>query len=275
MDINSLVIFYKVADTSSFTKTSKILEIPIPTVSRKINKLEEDLKIKLFNRTTRSISLTQDGINLYEKSKPLFESLENIQSEFNTDDNLLSGEIRLTSTFEERYYLSQLVYSFRLKYPNINIFVHFSNSFENLIEKSFDFAFRGGNLEDSNLFYYKIREENLAAYINKKFFPNRVNLESLNEFDYLVMESNTFLETKDNDIFKPKNKIVSNSIEFIKEIAKLKPSILYIPERYSDDDFIKINIFKEKKTSFQVVYLNKNQNKICKLFLEFIKNYNF
>lgn len=91
MDINSLRIFYKVADTSSFTKTSKILDIPTPTVSRKIKKLEDDLKIKLFNRTTRNISLTQDGIKLYEKSKPLFESLEKIHSEFNTDD-FLSGK---------------------------------------------------------------------------------------------------------------------------------------------------------------------------------------
>lgn len=271
MDINSLIIFFKVAETSSFTKASKILDIPIPTVSRKINKLEEDLSVILFHRTTRHTSLTQEGLKLYDKSKPLFEALENIKVELNEDDNMIQGDIRITAPFEEREYLSNVIYSFRVHYPNINFLIHFSNDFENLVEESFDFAFRGGNLSDSNLFYYKIREEKLAAYIHKNFFPNRVSLDSLHEFDYFVMESNTFLETKNGETFKPKNKVVSNSIEFIKDMAKMKPSVIYVPEVYAADDFIKINLFKEKKTSFQVVYLNKNQNKICKLFLDFIK----
>jgi len=272
MDINSLVIFFKVAETKSFTKASKILDIPVSNVSRKINKLESDIGVKLLNRTTRNISLTQDGINLYEKSKPHFEVLENIKSEFIQDDSLVSGLIRVTAPFEEKIYVANLISTFKNSYPNVEFFVHFSNDLENLIEKSFDFAFRGGNLKNSNLFYFKTREENLYAYIHKNFYYETITPDLIKDIDCFLMENNYYLETLDGEIIQPKNKIISNSIEFIKQMAERNKSLIYIPEHFSNDNFVKIPFIKEKSTTFQIVYTSKKQNNICKLFLLHVKN---
>ncbi len=272
MDINSLVFFFKVAETKSFTKASKILDIPVSNVSRKINKLESDIGVKLLNRTTRNISLTQDGINLYEKSKPHFEVLENIKSEFIQDDSLVSGLIRLTAPFEEKIYVANLISTFKNSYPNVEFFVHFSNDLENLIEKSFDFAFRGGNLKNSNLFYFQTREENLYAYIHKNFYYETITPDLIKDIDCFLMENNYYLETLDGEIIQPKNKIISNSIEFIKQMAERNKSLIYIPEHFSNDNFVKIPFIKEKSTTFQIVYTSKKQNNICKLFLLHVKN---
>jgi DNA-binding transcriptional LysR family regulator len=272
MDINSLVIFFKIAETSSFSKAASILEIPISTISRRITKLEEDIGHKLFLRTTRKISLTKEGSELYAKAKPHFDKLAFIQQEFNKDDEMV-GEIRLTAPLEHRNYLVPKLIEFRKLYPNINLFRHFSNDIKNMIEDSFDFALRAGKLADGNFYAFKLYSETMSSYIHKDFFPNQIDLESLKEFDYCMMERNTFLETHDGKIFKPVKRTISNSIEFITEYAKQYPSIIYIPDTLADDSFIKLNIFKEKETSFQIVYLNKEQNKICKIFLDFFKQY--
>ena len=271
MDINSLIVFFKVAETKSLTKASKILETPVSTVSRKIQKLEDDLELKLFHRTTRQISLTQEGAILYKKAKPLLDELELIGNEIVGDCNDIRGEIRITAPIEKRNYIVDKIAAFRLIYPHINLHINFSNDFQDLVQGSYDFAFRAGTLTDSNMFYSIIGKEYMHSYIYKDYLPTTISPDTLKEFDYFVMEKNTFLETNDGEIFKPENKVVSNSIEFILEMAKRKPSIIYVPDTAVDDSFIKVNIFKDKVSDFQIVYLSKQQSKVCRLFLEFFK----
>jgi DNA-binding transcriptional LysR family regulator len=271
LDINSFVVFFKVAETNSLTKAAVILEMPVSTVSRKLQKLEEDLGNKLFHRTTRKISLTQEGSLLYEKAKPHFDELESIGNELTGNTLEVKGEIRITAPLEKYDYLTEKLTLFRKSHPHINLHVNFSNDFQDLVQGSFDFAFRAGVLSDSNMFYYILGEEKLCAYVHKNFTPYQITFDTLNEYDYLVMEKNTFLETLDGRVFKPDNKITSNSVEFMLKVAKTVPSIIYVPEKTVNEDYIKLNIFKEKKASFQIVYLSKQQNKICKLFLDFFK----
>lgn len=272
MDINALTIFYKVAETCNFSKASKVLDIPISTISRKINQLEIDLKQKLFIRNTRKVMLTNEGQVLYDTSKPLFEELYNLPNIFE-DDCSLSGDIRLTATIEHRKYLAPKIAAFRKQYPKINLHINFSNDVKDLIEESFDFAFRAGKLEDSNLYAVKLYTERLIPYIHKDFFPESINLETLQEFDYCVMEHNLLLQKENGEVFKPLKRVVSNSIEFIQDYAREQASIIYIPETFADDDFVKINIFKCMTSYYHIVYLHKKLNKPCRLFLEFFKQY--
>lgn len=272
MDINALVIFYKVAETCNFSKTSKILDIPISTISRKINKLEIDLNQKLFIRNTRKVILTSEGQVLYETSKPLFEELNNLTNIFEDDCNL-NGEIRITSPLEHKKYLAPKIAQFRKQYPKINFYINFSNDVKDMVEDSYDFAFRAGNLEDSNLYCLKLYSENLFPYIYEDYIDNNLEYDALTGFNYCVMEHNTILTLKNGDVFKPVHKIVSNSIEFIQEYAQLQPTIVYIPETFANENFIKLNIFEPKNSSFHILYLHKKLNKPCRLFLDFFKQF--
>lgn len=274
MDINALIMFYKVAETNNFSKASKILEVPISTLSRKINKLEADLNQKLFIRNTRKVSLTLEGKILYEQSKPIFEELYNLPNIFEKEGDV-SGEIRITSTIEHKCYLAPKVVQFRQLYPNINLFLHFSNDIKDLLEDSYDFAFRAGNLIDSSLYSYTLYKENLSAYIYKQYYNSGLEQGGLQEFDYCVMENNTLLHLNNGETFKPKKRVVSNSIHFIQEYAKFQASIIYVPDSHAQHDFIKLNTFKSKESSFNLVYLHKNLNKPCRLFLEFFKQFKY
>lgn len=272
MDIQALIIFHKIAQNHSFTETSKILEIPISTVSRKVNKLEKDFGRKLFLRSTRKINLTQDGQILYNNSKDLFNNLNNLDNLFEDDKNL-HGDIRITSTIEHKSYLAPKIVQFRTLYPNINLFLNFSNEKQEMIEGGYDFAFTAGILKDSSKYSYLLYKDKISAYIHKNFFPAKIDPDSLKEFDYCLMQSLGSLEFLDKSILKPQKKIVTNSIEFILDYARCQATIVFVPETHVSEDFIKINLFKSYETNFQIVYLDKNMNRVCELFLNYIKNF--
>jgi DNA-binding transcriptional LysR family regulator len=274
MDINALVIFHKVAETNSFSIASRVLEIPISTISRKINKLEEDLKHKLFIRTTRKINLTSEGQLLYTSSKPLFDEFNTLGNLFEKDQDI-AGDVRITSTIEHKYFLAPKIVEFRKMYPNINLFINFSNDVKDMIENSYDFAFRAGKLKDSSVYAHKLYTENIHAYIHKDYFPGDLSVECLTEFDYCMMEHFSSFKTIDGQVFKPKKKVVTNSIEFILEYAKHQPSIVYLPESHTPSDFLKLNIFETLTSTFQIVYLHKKLNRPCSLFLDFFKQMTF
>lgn len=277
MDINSLIIFHKIAETNNFSKASIILDIPISTISRKISKLEDDLKQKLFIRNTRKIHLTAEGQALYDKSKKIFDELYNLTNTFEEECNTV-GDIRITATLEYKHYLAPKIVQFRKLFPHINLFINFSNDMKDLIEDSYDFAFRAGNLKDSSLYSFKLHNDQLNAYVFDKFYKRALDTDTnseilIDDFDYCMLQNNTILTTKNGQQIKPKNKIVSNSIEFILEYAKEQPSIIYIPESFSQNGFIKLENYESKISYFHIVYLHKQLNKPSRLFLDFFKTF--
>lgn len=271
MDINALIIFHKVAETNSFSVASRVLEIPISTISRKINKLEDDLKRKLFFRSTRKVNLTPEGQLLYNSSKNLFNEIHDLENVF-YDESDISGEIRITCTIEHKNFLVPYLIEFRKQYPHINFFLNFSNDVKDMIENSFDFAFRAGNLKSSNVYAHKLYNDSINAYIHKNFYQPHLNLEQLKEFEYCIMANFSMIKPLVGDSFKPSQKIVSNSVEFILNYAKQQPSIVYLPQTHVSEEFIQLKEFESYDTSFHLVYLHKKLNKPCSVFLNFFKS---
>jgi DNA-binding transcriptional LysR family regulator len=96
-NLNELSYFITVAQTSSFVKAGQLLGISSSALSHSMRKLETRLNLRLFNRNTRSVSLTEAGEQLYQKISPLFES---INQEVNALSNFIStplGTIRINA----------------------------------------------------------------------------------------------------------------------------------------------------------------------------------
>lgn len=271
MDINSLVIFFKVAESLSFTKASKILGVPKSTITRKIIDLENDLNHKLFIRTTRKINLTKEGVFLYEKAKVHYQALQNIEQELK-DESVLSGEIRITCTIEHKEYLLEKIIKFKEIYPLTNFYLNFSNNKEDLISEGFDFAFRGGVVDINYAYALKLYSETIDYYIHEKFYEKDQHI-NYNDFHFCCMKNYNVLEDKLGNDIQIDKKIVSNSIDSLIIFAREIPSLVIIPEKHAPKDFIKINSLKSTPSDFNLVYLNKEQNKICRLFLEYMKQF--
>ena len=156
-DLNSLVVFAKVVEANSFSEAARRLNMPISTVSRRIAELEDQLGVRLLERTTRSLRLTDLGSEVLEhamRSAELSEAVENIISNQLAD---VSGTLRLSAppTISDTL-LTPLVTAFQASYPNVRVQVFVTDRFVDHIAEGVDLAFRLGALRDLALVARKI-----------------------------------------------------------------------------------------------------------------------
>jgi DNA-binding transcriptional LysR family regulator len=151
-DLNSLVVFAKVVEANSFSEAARRLKMPISTVSRRIAELEDQLGVRLLERSTRSLRLTELGAEVLEhavRSAELSEAVESIVSNRLSD---VSGTLRLSAPPNlSDTLLTPLVSAFQASYPNVRIQILVTDRFVDHILEGVDLVFRLGALKDSSL----------------------------------------------------------------------------------------------------------------------------
>jgi DNA-binding transcriptional LysR family regulator len=174
MDLNSLMIFAKVVEANSFSEAARRLKIPTSTVSRRVADLEEQLGIRLLERSTRSLRLTDFGSEVFEyaqHSAELSEAVDNIASNHLSN---VSGVLRLSAPPSvSDSLLAPLVGAFQASYPDVRVQVFITDRIVDQITEGVDLAFRvDPQLKDSSLVARRIltyRHQLLAspAYLAK------------------------------------------------------------------------------------------------------------
>ena len=151
-DLNSLALFAKVVEAASFSEAARRLKMPISTVSRRIAELEDQLGVRLLERSTRNLRLTELGAEVLEhamRSAELSEAVESIVSNRLSD---VSGTLRLSAMPSvSDTLLTPLVTAFQASYPNVRIQILVTERMVDLIAEGVDLAFRLGPLKDSCL----------------------------------------------------------------------------------------------------------------------------
>src|SRR5438309_3988004 len=151
-DLNSLVIFAKVVEAKGFSEAARRLKIPLSTVSRRVAELEDQLKVRLLERSTRSLRLTDVGAEVLEhaqRSAELSEAVDNLVS--NQLSNV-SGTLRLSAPPSiSDTLLAPLVGAFQAEYPHVRVQIFVTDRFVDHIAEGIDLVFRLGPLKDSSL----------------------------------------------------------------------------------------------------------------------------
>lgn len=156
-DLNALVVFAKVVEANSFSEAARRLNMPVSTVSRRIADLEQDLGIRLLERSTRSLRLTELGSEVLEqarRSAELSEAIDNIVS--NRMANV-AGALRLSAPPSiSDTLLAPIVSAFQAAYPNVRVQILITDRFVDPIAEGMDLVFRRGPLRDSTLVARKL-----------------------------------------------------------------------------------------------------------------------
>ncbi len=173
--------FVAVAETESFTLASKNLKISTAQVSRQISALEKRLNIKLFYRTTRKVTLTQEAQLFYRHCRDVLDGLDAAEQAVTNLQSSPQGSIKLSApvTYGEQKILP-LINDFVQLYGEIEVISDLTNNRIDLVDGGFDLAIRLGQLKDSSLIAKKlaVRSNFVCAspeYINKFGEPHSLS----------------------------------------------------------------------------------------------------
>ena len=148
----AMQIFTRVVEADSFSLAADSLGIPRSTVSTTVQRLEQSLKVRLLNRTTRRLSLTPDGAAYYERCKQLLAELEDLESSFRDVTRGPSGRLRVEIMGSlGRLVLMPALCDFHARYPDIELAIGMSDRAVDMVREAIDCAIRVGELEDSTL----------------------------------------------------------------------------------------------------------------------------
>ncbi|WP_424988083.1 LysR family transcriptional regulator [Microbulbifer sp. S227A] len=149
--LRSFTVFQNVAEQGSFSAAANVLGIVPSAVSRQIGELEEWAGLRLINRTTRSLHLTEEGQAYLSKLRHITAEIEALKTLGDTDQRL-TGHVRLTTPMMlGQFVLPSTLARFKQDHPGTEISVSVVNRRVDLVEEGFDLAVRAGRLSDSTL----------------------------------------------------------------------------------------------------------------------------
>lgn len=149
--------FVTVAKEGSFTKAAERLETSNQLVSKYVSQLEEQLGVRLFNRTTRRVHLTQEGEQCLQHAMHILESVHDMENHFGEIQNTAKGLLHISAPVSfSTLHLAPLIRDFKKQYPEVGVNLELSDRKVDVIEEGFDVALRIGHLKSSSLIAKKI-----------------------------------------------------------------------------------------------------------------------
>ncbi len=176
-----IVEFVAVAESHGFSSAAKQLGCSTSHVSRQVAKLEERLGCILLARTTRLVSLTENGSSYYQQCKELLIGLQQANEQIDKKQLQLNGTLRVSAAggFAE-HFVAPVLMQFAELHPELTVDIDFNSRMVNFVEDGIDFTIRYGELTDSNLVARKLANRPLMAvaspqYIVKHGAPTHPN----------------------------------------------------------------------------------------------------
>lgn len=153
MDLNHLIIFKNVADAGGFSAAATHLGLPKSSVSQKVSALEQELGVRLLHRTTRRVSLTEEGERVYESASRIAAETAEVTAFVHDAHEEPSGLLRMTAPPDFGAFLIAQLKPFLARYPKIEIELDLSSRLADLVREGMDLALRASTspLKESSL----------------------------------------------------------------------------------------------------------------------------
>lgn len=148
--LNGFAVFVQVAETRSFVAAGRLLGVSASAVGKSVARLEERLGVRLFHRSTRSVTLTAEGTLFLERSRRILSEIEAAELELSQASAAPRGRLRVSLPLVSPLMLPVLG-DFMAEYPEIELDLDFSDRLVDVIEEGFDAVVRTGEPGDSRL----------------------------------------------------------------------------------------------------------------------------
>ncbi len=152
MLLSNISLFLQIVEKGSLTAAGRETGLSSTTVSERLSALEAHYGVVLLNRTTRAISLTDEGRTLVEGAKQVLGEVENLDARIRLGAQTLSGPIRVSAPSDlGRTVISGEIARFLAEHPSITVELMLSDGYVDIVGQGFDIALRFGTVTDSSL----------------------------------------------------------------------------------------------------------------------------
>ncbi len=181
--------FTTVVSEGNFIKAANKLDLSPQLVSKYVAQLEESLKIRLLNRTTRRVHLTEAGQTYFDRCHQVLLDIDDMENTLTNLQSQVSGTLRVSAPMSFGvYHLSTPVSEFQKHYPEVKVELFLTDRKVDLLEEGVDIALRIGHLKDSTLVAKKIAPINLSVSASPNFwkqYGKPDNFDALSKLNYL------------------------------------------------------------------------------------------
>lgn len=172
--VQAFVAFAETAKRGGFAAAARELGLGASAVAKSVARLEAELGLRLFHRTTRQVSLTSDGRRLYARCQRLIDELEALRADAEGVRAQPSGRLRIDAPLAlGRELVVPALARLALKYPKLAFDVSFSDRYIDPIREGVDAVVRAGHLDDSSLVARRIGEQHLVACASPRYLRKR------------------------------------------------------------------------------------------------------
>ncbi|UAN56742.1 LysR family transcriptional regulator [Serratia sp. JSRIV004] len=149
--LTSILSFVKAAESLSFVSAARAIGISATAVGKNVARLEGSLNVRLFQRSTRKVSLTVEGEMFYERCRKILDDLQEAEAMLSHAVQAPRGRLRVSLPTIGYRFLLPMMPNFRKAYPEVELELDFNDQLVDLIDDGFDVVIRSGDLVDSRL----------------------------------------------------------------------------------------------------------------------------
>jgi DNA-binding transcriptional LysR family regulator len=235
-----IIEFVAVAESRGFSAAAKQLGCSTSHVSRQVARLEKRLGCSLLARSTRSVSLTDNGMAYYQQSKELVVGLQQANEQITLQQFHLSGTLRVSAAggFAEHFVAPALM-AFGREHPSLSIDFDVNSNVVNFVEQGIDFAIRYGDLNDSNLIARQLVKRPMMAaaspdYLEQYGTPN--NPKQLKSHSCIISNNDhwLFINNGAYENIKVSGRWRSNNSNIVVNACERGLGIAYMPKSTFD-----------------------------------------
>ena len=159
MHTEDLILFVRTAELGSLSGAGRDLRMSPAVVSSRIQRLENQLGLRLLNRTTRQVNLTPDGETFFKHCLKILEEVDAAEEAVSARRDKPGGALKVSApTAFARLHIAPHIPAFVKRYPNIQFQLIASDRFANFVEEKIDVAIRVGELKDSSLIVRRLAQ---------------------------------------------------------------------------------------------------------------------
>lgn len=179
--IEDTLAFVRAADTRSFTIAAEQLGLSRSTVGKRITRLETRLGVRLLQRTTRSVTLTDEGMVFYTHCVGILQSLEAAEASMAARSTVPTGRLRIDVPVSlGRLQILPVVHDYLRQWPMVDVKISFNDRYVDLVEEGIDVAVRVGGLADSGLVSRTVAPHRLVTcaapdYLRRRGVPATID----------------------------------------------------------------------------------------------------